>query len=144
MHKNITVPFPKRLFLFVCPSIYRLFLTEPLIYFSSRSLNVLLPSVACVSTAVDIKGIVFLSLKFMEHDRISGACFFFFLSLLGFFIYILFLVVTIWCVCLFPQAPTSPCFQEADTCAPPRGHAAVKLSLLERESTTVTQTPRIP
>lgn len=44
----------------------------------------------------------------------------------------------------FPQAPTSQCFPEADTCAPPPGRAAAGWSLLGRGSTTVTQTLQIP
>lgn len=47
--------------------------------------------------------------------------------------------------CVFnSQVPITLRFPEVGTCAPPRGHDAAKLSLHERESTTVTQTPQSP
>ncbi|XP_028431650.1 dysbindin domain-containing protein 1 isoform X2 [Perca flavescens] len=40
--------------------------------------------------------------------------------------------------------PTSLCCPEVDTCAPPRGHAAEKLSPHVKESTTATRTLQSP
>ncbi|XP_062278007.1 dysbindin domain-containing protein 1 isoform X2 [Scomber scombrus] len=42
------------------------------------------------------------------------------------------------------KVPTSLCYPEAGTCAPPRGHAAARLSPHERESTTATPTLQSP
>ncbi|XP_044063993.1 dysbindin domain-containing protein 1 isoform X2 [Siniperca chuatsi] len=42
------------------------------------------------------------------------------------------------------KVPTSLCCPEVGTRAPPRGHAAAKLSPHERESTTATRTPQSP